>query len=47
MEWTPKQHIEHQQLLERMERERLAEKGEAVQRPVKKKKKTRRKARSM
>jgi hypothetical protein len=33
--WTPKQHIEHQQLLERMERE---QKQEAVAVPRKKKK---------
>jgi len=36
-EWTPKQHIEHQKLLERMERERLNSKAEPVSVPRKKK----------
>ena len=29
MEWTPKQHIEHQKLLVRMEQERIAEAEQA------------------
>lgn len=47
-EWTPKQHIEHQQLMARMERERNESK--VVPEPVvrkKRKKKTTRKQRAM
>jgi len=32
MDWTPKQHLEHQALLERMERERKANPGKLVRR---------------